>query len=388
MFFCKNASFDIKTLWFLLGMIGVCGSHTPSWATYGDPNTEMLEAIASLEKTKKDSEESESTAHQKNNTARKKDPHASHASEPSKSSQEALKVSQKPALDEESEDEDDLARTLEEVDQEDTEEGGQVFAEYKDPLAPLNKFVFGFNKVTDILIVKPLSITYKTVVPSFLRTGVHNVLNNLKEPLNFFNAVLQGDGEKAGRSLGRFIANTIFGIAGLFDVATPAGIKHEPNDFGITLAKWGFGEGFYLVLPILGPSNLRDSFGKVGDFFMDPFNIYVYATDRNTWGYVRLGATVIDTRTQVMDVTDSLDKSSDPYNTYRVTFSDNRRYIVEDHKKNKNLTSPNPFNRNKEGEKERKEKGKDNDPATPDPKDVLNAHDPDDADDAEDTHGM
>lgn len=222
------------------------------------------------------------------------------------------------------EDEDE---TSEEEDFED-----DAFKEYSDPIAPLNKFIFGFNKVTDGLILKPLTLAYKNAVPSFMRTGVHNVLNNLKEPLNFFNGILQLEGGKAAHSLARFFLNTIFGLGGLFDVATDAGVQHEPNDFGITLAKWGFGEGFYIVLPLFGPSNLRDSIGKVTDLFMDPFNYYVYQTDRQYLNYIRFTATTIDTRLNLLTVTDTLDKSSDPYNSYRVTFTDNRRYITGEHK--------------------------------------------------------
>lgn len=203
---------------------------------------------------------------------------------------------------------------------------------YSDPIAPLNKFVFGINKIVDTIVIKPVALTYKFIIPSFGREAVGNALSNLKEPINFFNSLLQFEGKKAGRTLGRFIVNTVFGLGGLIDVATRMGIEHQPNDFGITLARWGFGEGFYLVLPVLGPSNLRDAIGKVGDFFMDPFNWYVYCSDNESLGYARTGLTVVDTRLSVLDITNSLDKTADPYNNYRITFTDNRRFVVNKHK--------------------------------------------------------
>ena len=204
----------------------------------------------------------------------------------------------------------------------------ETFVTYKDPLEPLNKFVFGFNKVLDGLLIRPATLTYKNVVPPFARTGVHNFLSNLGEPVRFFNSLLQFEGQKAGRTLARFVLNTVFGLGGLFDVASNVGLPIHENDFGRTLSRWGFGEGFYLVLPVFGPSNFRDTIGIVGDFFMDPFNYYIYNTDRENLGYIRTGATIIDKRLSIMDITDTLDRTSDPYTTYRVTFTDNRRFVT------------------------------------------------------------
>ena len=257
-------------------------------------------------------------------------------------SSDEKQIPEKRDSDEDSDDEQDM--------EEDSTEDDVIHeAKDEDPLAPLNKFVFGVNKVFDILLIRPVTLTYKTIIPPFLRTNVSNILNNLKEPVYFFNALFQAEGEKAGHTLARFFLNTIFGLGGLFDIASRVGIHPEINDFGMTLAKWGAGEGFYLVLPLLGPSNLRDGIGTIVDFFLDPFNYYVYYTHHNNLGYIRFGATVLDKRLKVLDITDALDREFDPYTSYRVTFTDNRRYVT---RKNENTNHKDDISSDEEEETE------------------------------------
>ena len=106
--------------------------------------------------------------------------------------------------------------------------------------------------------------------PDFMRNAIKNVIGNLGEPLNFANAVLQGHFDRAGTAAGRLLVNSTAGVAGLIDVADTIGLKPVEEDFGQTLAVWGSGEGAYLVLPLLGPSSVRDGLGQGVDFLVNP----------------------------------------------------------------------------------------------------------------------
>ena len=134
-----------------------------------------------------------------------------------------------------------------------------------DPWEPFNRRVYAFNDRFDRYVYLPLVRAYEYVTPVFAQQGVSNVLDNLKEPLTFANSVLQGRLEKAGVAVLRLVLNTTCGFLGLLDVATPAGLERQPEDFGQTLGVWGFSSGPYLVLPVLGPSNVRDAIGLAVD---------------------------------------------------------------------------------------------------------------------------
>lgn len=150
----------------------------------------------------------------------------------------------------------------------------------KDPLEPVNRVVFSFNNVLDTYIALPVAKAYVHVVPSPIRTGVHNVIANLATPVTFANDVLQGSFSRAGQSLYRFGINTTLGLGGLFDVASKLGhVPPHTEDFGETLAVHGVPGGPYLVLPVLGPSDPRDLIGTIVDMFFDP--VYYYTRSRN-----------------------------------------------------------------------------------------------------------
>ncbi len=150
-----------------------------------------------------------------------------------------------------------------------------------DPLEPWNRFWFGFNDIFYLYIAKPVHSAYDAIVPDSVQTGLSNMLRNILFPARFVNAILQGKFKLAGVEMGRFIINTTVGIGGIFDIAaqekTVVPWTREGEDFGQTLGHWGIGEGFYLVLPILGPSSLRDGFGSAVNFFIDPL-LYVDPT--------------------------------------------------------------------------------------------------------------
>jgi len=138
-----------------------------------------------------------------------------------------------------------------------------------DPWEPLNRNIYSFNAGFDTYVFLPATQVYETVLPSPARTGVKNVVNNLNEVGNFVNATLQGKLEKSAVATSRFLINSTFGVAGLWDVASNnPHLKPRPEDFGQTLGVWGFGNGPYFVMPFLGPSNLRDTVGFGGDFML------------------------------------------------------------------------------------------------------------------------
>ena len=139
-----------------------------------------------------------------------------------------------------------------------------------DPLAPLNRKLLAFNYVLDRALLKPASGVYRRVVPGFARTGVRNFLNNIIEPRTILNQCLQGKLGAAAADFGRFVMNSTLGVGGLFDPATAMGLERHSEDFGQTLGRWGVGTGPYLVLPIVGPSTLRDGGAKLVDVATGP----------------------------------------------------------------------------------------------------------------------
>lgn len=141
-----------------------------------------------------------------------------------------------------------------------------------DPYEPLNRRVLDVNLGLDDAIFRPVAGFYRDNFNAWTRTRVRNFLDNLNEPANAANSLLQGRPLEAGRSVVRFAANTLLGGAGLFDVATGGGIPRRARDFGQTLSVWGVGDGPYLMLPVAGPSNPRDTVGLIANGFLNPVN--------------------------------------------------------------------------------------------------------------------
>lgn len=139
---------------------------------------------------------------------------------------------------------------------------GTKFIEIYDPLEPLNRRVYYFNYYLDKYILIPAVNTYEYITPEFVQKGVSNFFGNLQEINTFLNSLLQFEGKKATITLARFGINSTFGVLGLFDVASALELPKTYEDFGLTLGKYGIGNGPYLVLPGFGPSNLRDTTGK------------------------------------------------------------------------------------------------------------------------------
>lgn len=142
-----------------------------------------------------------------------------------------------------------------------------------DPLYPYNYFMYYFNDVFYTAILKPVTCAYKALTPPCLRKGVDNIFRNLMFPVRFVNNLLQGKINKAGTEVKIFLINSTIGVAGFGKVAQNRFNLNTPKeDFRQTLGSWSIGNGFYLVLPFIGPSTLRDSFGLVGDYFLIPIN--------------------------------------------------------------------------------------------------------------------
>lgn len=205
------------------------------------------------------------------------------------------------------------------------------FGDVYDPFESSNRAVFAFNEVLDDNVAKPVAKGYRTVLPEPARVGVRNVLQNLSTPVNAGNQLLQGDVEGVATDIGRAIINTTIGIGGLIDVAGYLGLEYEPEDFGQTLGVWGFSEGPYFVIPVLGPSNLRDSTGRVVDAIADPLNIYLMNIEEEEIIYARTGVSLVAQRESLLDVLEELEYGAiDYYAVMRSSYTQYRRSVIRD----------------------------------------------------------
>ena len=200
--------------------------------------------------------------------------------------------------------------------------------EIYDPLEGINRAVFGFNNVADKIILEPAAKGYKKL-PSPVQSGISNFINNLKLPLVAVNQLLQGQGKNAAESTGRFLVNSTVGIFGLVDVADDLGLEQKEEDFGQTLATWGVGDGFYVVLPLFGPSNLRDTTGMVMTMMTDPVNAYA-SRQGEAWAIpMRTAANAVDQRSKIIDEVNALRNNSiDYYAAVRSSYYQNRKAAI------------------------------------------------------------
>jgi len=185
-----------------------------------------------------------------------------------------------------------------------------------DPFEQTNRSVFVFDQALDKIIARPIATLYNRIVPECARDGVHNLLENLNSPVTFENDALQGQGRLAENTLSRAAINSSIGMGGLVDVATKAGIPEDVEDFGLTLGNWGVGDGPYLVLPILGPTNSRDLAGKVVDAFIDPLT-YIRWPNANVFTELRAGMIILDLRARNIETLDQIERS--PIDIYALT---------------------------------------------------------------------
>ena len=200
--------------------------------------------------------------------------------------------------------------------------------EIYDPFEPVNRAIFSFNNAADRIVLEPIAKGYKKL-PSPIQSGMNNFLSNLRTPLVVVNQLLQGQGENAIQSSGRFIINSTVGIFGLFDVGENIGLEEKKEDYGQTLATWGVGDGFYIVLPLFGPTNLRDTSGMVLTMLTDPINAYA-ANEGEAWLVpMRTAANAVDQRSQIIDEVNALrDNSVDYYAAVRSSYYQNRKAAI------------------------------------------------------------
>jgi len=205
-------------------------------------------------------------------------------------------------------------------------------SEVHDYLEPVNRVIFRFNEIVDGVLIKPLTHIYRGVVPEIAQKGVKNALTNLSAPVVLLNSALQWDGTNAGRTASRFVINSTLGVLGLFDVASEFGIpKEHRKDFGQTMGVYGTEPGTYIVIPILGPSDLRDLFGLGVDIASDPFT-YIFTTPES---FARAGLNGINTRSDLLKFTDKVYKDSlDPYATFRSVYLQNRKNMINNYHQN------------------------------------------------------
>jgi len=195
-----------------------------------------------------------------------------------------------------------------------------------DPFEPLNRVVFTVNDKTDQYVGQPLAKAYQKVTPEPVRIAVTNFFSNLADVGNFANNLLQGKGTNAAESLMRVAINSVLGIGGLIDIATPGGLPKHSQDFGLTLGTWGVPSGPYLVLPLFGPSSVRDGAGVYVGIRLDP-TTYADPALRNSL----YGANVLDVRANLLGATDLLSLAAlDKYTFVRDAYLQRRRYLLGD----------------------------------------------------------
>ncbi len=200
--------------------------------------------------------------------------------------------------------------------------------EIYDPFEPVNRAIFSFNNVADRIVLEPIAKGYKKL-PSPIQSGINNFLSNLRAPLVVVNQLLQGQAENAVQSSGRFVVNSTVGVFGLFDVAEKIGLEEKEEDYGQTLATWGVGDGFYIVLPLFGPSNLRDTSGMVLTMLTDPINAYAVSEGEAWLVPMRTTVNAVDTRSQIIDEVNALrDNSVDYYAAVRSSYYQNRKAAI------------------------------------------------------------
>jgi phospholipid-binding lipoprotein MlaA len=208
-----------------------------------------------------------------------------------------------------------------------------------DPLETYNRGMFAVNDAIDTVLIRPIAKGYRYVTPGGIRSRIGNMSDNLYEPVSMLNAFLQGDFTQGMTNFWRFVINSTVGLAGMHDVAATAGLNPRREDFGQTMAVWGVGSGPYIVLPIFGPSNLRDTGGRVADWFMDPVNYALRAPDDTDWDWTLLGvrgAQALVARERLLDPIDDINSSSlDPYASFKSIYEQHREAEIKNHKSDK-----------------------------------------------------
>jgi phospholipid-binding lipoprotein MlaA len=210
--------------------------------------------------------------------------------------------------------------------------GGRASLDPSDPYEKFNRGTWAFNQAIDKVAIKPVTKIYRAVAPKPARRGISHIFSNLSEPFSAINNLLQGKPKRAFNSLGRFLINSTIGVGGLADHATRMGLPRTPEDFGQTLAVAGARKSPYLVLPIFGPSTVRDALGTAVEFVADPARIVMSNQLTTTQNYAVTGVRLIDARSRATE--DGLDAlaetSADPYAAARSAYLQSRDAEIRD----------------------------------------------------------
>lgn len=208
----------------------------------------------------------------------------------------------------------------------------QSGAETPDPMERMNRGTFWLNDKLDFYLLEPIAKGYKNVVAKPIRHGVGGFFRNLKTPVYILSDLIQGKFSQAGTHTGRFLVNTTIGVLGFIDAAKDLGMEHEEEDFGTAMGYHGMGEGFYLVIPILGPSNGRDFLGRLVDGAVNPAS-YIGEIP-NTPNGLALGASALDginTRARILEgVQTAKEASLDYYAFVRNSYHQHRQNLIYD----------------------------------------------------------
>ena len=205
-------------------------------------------------------------------------------------------------------------------------DGPQKSGDVFDPYENVNRGVHSFNRGVDKALFRPASKGYVAIVPDPMVTSFSYFADNISEPSNMVNAILQGNGKRAGTALARFLMNSTIGFLGLADPATEFGLPADHTDFGETLHVWGAQEGAYVELPFLGPSNERDAVGTLVDLVTNPIQFARHNPADNIGTYAKIVQRMGD-RGRYSDTVDSiLYESADSYAQARLIFLQNRRF--------------------------------------------------------------
>ncbi len=196
-----------------------------------------------------------------------------------------------------------------------------------DPWEPMNRAIFSFNDAVDRAALKPVAKGYRKITPNWFRRGVGNFFTNLEQPRVIINEVLQGKPGPALMDTGRLVINTVFGIGGVFDLASANGMPLNDEDFGQTLAVWGVPSGPYLMLPFLGPSTLRDAPSRGADYYLDP---QTYAELKSSEKIGLRVVELVDVRARLLASEAALDQAFDRYAFIRNAWRQRREYLIYD----------------------------------------------------------
>jgi len=220
----------------------------------------------------------------------------------------------------------------------------EALASYRqtnDPLEPTNRFLYRVSNAVASVSLTPAARAYRSVFPQPVRNGVSNVLSNLGSPVRFANDVLQAKPRRAGDTLMRFLINSTVGIGGIFDFASDWGYPGHPSDFGMTLAVWGSPPGPYLFLPIIGPSNPRDTAGFAADTAGNPIWALGSGPGITAFNWATLGTTTISQYARNLPGIEEVKRTAlDPYATFRSLFRQHREAEIAAAKQGRPRTVP------------------------------------------------